>query len=80
MTLRAWPGDELGVRVPRAGDLAMELQALARFSPAARALHTFVPQVSPPLDNDRPLDPEITALAMALRGDPGPAGWRLQAA
>jgi tyrosine ammonia-lyase len=80
MELRAWSGVGADMRVPRPGDLATEPLALAGFSPAARALHALVRRVSPPLDGDRPLGPEITALALALHGDPGKARWRLQAA
>jgi hypothetical protein len=52
----------------------------AGFSASARAVHALVRQVSPPLDRDRPLGPEITALAEALRGDPVAVRWRVQAA
>ena len=52
----------------------------AGFSASAREIHALVRQVSPPLDRDRPLGPEITALAEALRGDPVAVRWRVQAA
>jgi len=52
----------------------------AGFSASAREIHALVRQVSPPLERDRPLGPEITALAEALRGDPVAVRWRVQAA
>ncbi|MCU0906400.1 MAG: aromatic amino acid ammonia-lyase [Rhodobacteraceae bacterium] len=69
-------GHSTQANAPDAGDPA----ALHGFSPAARSLHALVRRTSAPLLADRPLGPEITALADVLRGDPGSLRWSFQAA
>lgn len=59
---------------------ATQQSGLPGFSADACALHALVRRVSPRLETDRPLGPEITALAQLLRGDPGSLRWPDQAA
>lgn len=68
------------LRTGCAAEVTGEAAALPGFSPSALALHALVRTVSATLHADRPLGPEITALAEVLRGDPGSLQSPVQAA